>query len=375
MKILALRTDWGSESRKQNNTYGGVGYYRSIKPSQYISKKHEVTNWGTESSTAGKTAEEQWTNIFTSYDVIWTTHLYNQASLAWMLWGSEHYKKPLIIDIDDDFLNVEKSHHMYDQFKVGSTDRVLLSTALSLCSAITVSTYPLKEMLHQRFKERYGIDKPIFVIPNMNDAKDWPAQDRPAGDMLTIAYSGSISHNADLKMVMPQLKRLMKKYPIKLNVLGVVAPHQLKEFFSSWSADLIDRTFLIGGTDSFAEFPPFLSKQPWDIGIAPLVDCPFNQKKSHIKWMEYGLYGIPTVASRVYPYYMQTEGRDVIVDGETGLLANDKREFGEKLEQLIVSEQLRKDIGGRAKEAVLRDWQYKDGPIEERFEKLLTAVL
>lgn len=40
----------------------------------------------------------------------------------------------------------------------------------------------------------------------------------------------------------------------------------------------------------------------WDIGIAPLIDTPFNRARSNIKLKEYGAAGVPWLASPVAPY-------------------------------------------------------------------------
>jgi glycosyltransferase involved in cell wall biosynthesis len=376
MKILTIRTDWGApEERKKQNAYGGVGYYRSIKPTEVIAQKYDVTNWGRETGEIADTAEKQWTKIFTDYDVLWTTHLFSKDALGWMLFGANHFKKKLIIDIDDDFLHVEKTHYMYDRFKSGSADKTILSTALSLADAITVSTYPLKEMCEKHFYDVHGIKKKVYVIPNMNDIADWPEKTAPKEEGLTIGYSGSMSHNADFALVIGQLMRLMKKYKhVKLKILGTVAPHDVPTLFKAFPPALLDRVEVFGGTATFREYPVWLSKQDWDIGIAPLTDCEFNKKKSHIKWMEYAMYEIPTVASRIYPYYMQFDDRDTIIDGETGMLASTPKEFGDKIEELINNAQLRKRIGKQAREYVVKNWQYKDGPILERFEKMLSEI-
>jgi glycosyltransferase involved in cell wall biosynthesis len=375
MKVLTLRTDWGApEKRKKENSYGGVGYYRSIKPTEIISQKYDVTNWGKEAMHLGDTADEQWTKVFTDFDVVWTTHLFNKMALGWMLFAASHFKKKLIIDIDDDFLHVEKSHYLYERFKPKAEDRTVLSTALSLCDAITVSTAPLKDMIREHIWEAHGIIKPIYIIPNMNDTADWPKKRAKKTDEIVIGYSGSMSHNADFALVAPQIRKILEKHPnVIFKVLGTVASHDVPQLFRGWGS-LLDRVMLFGGTDTFREYPEWLADQHWDIGIAPLVDCSFNEKKSHIKWMEYAMHSIPTLASRRYPYYMQHEGRDTIIDGKTGMLADTPREFGDKLEELVTSQQLRDEIGGQANEYVVKNWQYKDGPILERFDRMMKEI-
>ncbi len=57
-----------------------------------------------------------------------------------------------------------------------------------------------------------------------------------------------------------------------------------------------------------------------DINLAPLVDSIFNRAKSEIKWIEAALV-IPAVASKLGAF------SDMVIDGETGLLATDDQWF------------------------------------------------
>ena len=60
MKILMSYNDWCHlPERKRQNAYGGVGYYRIIKPAQTI-KGHEVKVVGRELSAYGDSLESQW---------------------------------------------------------------------------------------------------------------------------------------------------------------------------------------------------------------------------------------------------------------------------------------------------------------------------
>jgi len=128
---------------------------------------------------------------------------------------------------------------------------------------------------------------------------------------------------------------------------------------------------MVAFTPTFLEYPEHLAHQKWDIGIAPLVDTAFTRCKSHIKWLEYSMYQIPTIASRVYPYFMELEGRKTIVDGETGLLCRNAKEWEEKLERLILDEDLRKKLGKQAYQYIKKEWQYKDFDVDAVFEKIL----
>lgn len=378
MKVLANFTDWPSHAeRRKHNTYGGIGYYRMWKPSQQLTD-FEVDFRGADIDQYGDTFEENWDNIFKQYDIFWAIHFFNTRLQVAQCYNAQKHKKILIYDLDDNYLDLPPSNPVYkDFFEDGhpTGNQATLTAALSLADALTVSTEPLKERMEAHFKRQFNIEKPIFVIPNMNDLADFNYPVSPKnGKKVIIGYQGSESHVPDLKMVLPAIKKLMRKHKnVHLEILGVVSKEKVKEVFGEFEKDLFDRMAMIPVTATFKEYPQWLAAQQWDIGIAPLVDNAFNKSKSHIKWMEYAAYKIPCVASRVYPYFMPIGKRNTIVDGETGVLCRPP-DWERALERMITDKPYRERIGQQAYDAVKRDWQYKDSEIQETFKKLVQEV-
>jgi len=374
MKILMNFSDWCfTPERKKQNTYGGIGYYRTIKVSEQI-KNHEVKVVGKEIINYGDTLESQWDTVFKEHDVFWTSYFCDDKVGAAIIYHAKKHGKKFIVDIDDNYLDVPESNLLYDRFKKTKRDRAMLSTILSFADAITVSTEPLKERIAAHIKSVHGMTKPIYVIPNMNDIKDWEftkAETDP--DKIVIGYTGSNSHQDDLQMCLPAIARLMKKYPqLYLEMIGSVGKDKIKETFGYAGFDNsgLERIKLLPATPTFKEYPQYLAEQKWDIGICPLVDTAFTRSKSHIKWLEYSAVKIPTVASRVYPYFMQLKGRKTIIDGKTGLLARNN-EWEAKLEKLILDKELRKTLADNAYNQIKDTWQYSSGDISETVDKML----
>jgi glycosyltransferase involved in cell wall biosynthesis len=133
-----------------------------------------------------------------------------------------------------------------------------------------------------------------------------------------------------------------------------------KKIFGKWKQSVRNRILLMNATKTQPEYPAYLAEQPWNIGIAPLIDSPFNECKSSIKFFEYSSYKIPVVASRVYPYYKDVFGVPVIEHEETGLLCDTTEDWVNNLSRLIESEELRKKLGENAYNHVVKNWQYKD---------------
>jgi glycosyltransferase involved in cell wall biosynthesis len=373
MKILALRNDYAENPiRRKADGYGGTGYYRMIKPAEQIAKVFDIDVWGKKHEELADSNEGVWVKIFETYDVVWMRHFHSEVVAAWVFSLRDHFKRKVIIDIDDNYLDLPESNPEFMALEKGKAKRIVMGTVFSFADAITVSTEPLKKRLQDHLKEVHGIDKPIYVVPNFNDVNDWNhipvKRDKRK---VVIGYSGSVSHDDDLKLVLPTIVKLMQKYSnLHFQMLGIVRNKKEKEFFKDIPQRIRNRMWIVGVTPMFTMYPEWLSQQPWDIGIAPLVDTAFTRSKSHIKWMEYSMYKIPTVASRVYPYFMELQDRNTIEEGETGLLCTPP-EWEAKLEKLILNEDLRHKLGQNAYDFIKKTWQYNDSKIEKTFERII----
>jgi glycosyltransferase involved in cell wall biosynthesis len=352
--------------------YGGVGYYRIIQPSRHI-KGHEVNVVGMGIGHKGETPEQKWTRIFTDYDVFWTTYFSNPQEASYIFYHRDKFKKKVIIDLDDNYLDVGKNNALYEKYKPTRKDRAFTSTILSFADAITVSTEPLKQKVSAHLKKIYNLEKNIFVIPNMNEIADWNYQPAEKNkDKFVIGYSGSSSHYDDLEMMLPALGKIMDKYPqVFFESTGAIGKKHI-ELFSCFSKSAQLRSDAIPSTWTFKEYPEHLSKMKWDIGIAPLIDDAFTRCKSHIKFMEYSMFKIPTIASRVYPYFVPCFGREVIEHEKTGLLVKPSEWF-DALEDLILHKDKRLSLGQNAYEYIRDNWQY-DNAFSDVIDKMLKTI-
>lgn len=375
MKVLRLRTDWQKpESRALTNGYGGCGYYRTIKPAEQL-KHHKVTVWGNELSKQKGTAYEIWGRLTDEYDVFWVSYFDNMDVGSLMMGLAREKGKKVIIDIDDDVVDCSPHSPAWADYQYGSRKRYELLTNLSFADALTVSTEVLKDTYGYHFKKSQGLDKKIYVIPNFFDPKDWNHIPTAPPDKknLIIGYTGGVSHKDDLRLVLPAINRILLKYEdVEFRVLGVLAKKDL-DVFEGMSKKAIERLGIVGATENFPEYPAWLSKQGWDIGIAPLTDTKFNRGKSPIKWFEYSAFEIPTIASRVYPYFYSIGKRQTIIDGVSGLLCK-PADWENAIEFLIENPDERKRLGQNAKKQVIKQWDYKDSKIEETFDRIMAEI-
>lgn len=146
-------------------------------------------------------------------------------------------------------------------------------------------------------------------------------------------FSGSITHNADIEMIMPVLHNIMEKHEnVELHFVGeMVVPDELKQFESR----IVAKKFV-----PWQKLPGLIASV--DINIAPLEDNIFNEAKSENKWVEAALVKVPTVASRFGAFERMIE------DGKTGLLCDSMEEWERNIEKLIVDKEYRTELAENA---------------------------
>jgi len=104
----------------------------------------------------------------------------------------------------------------------------------------------------------------------------------------------------------------------------------------------------------FRVWPRALANSWPDIGISPLRPSPYNACRGENHWLEFAALGCPAVVegwrgSGPNPY-------DAIRPGVDGLLARGRQEWSDQIGRLTRSPQLRADIGGAARERVIREY-------------------
>lgn len=106
-----------------------------------------------------------------------------------------------------------------------------------------------------------------------------------------------------------------------------------------------------------------------DINIAPLeIGNPFCESKSELKFFEAGIVGVPTVAAATAPFV------EAIADGIDGFVANGTEQWIAKLEKLILDENLRKEIGAKAREKAISRYTTINAANNDYYEYLRSRI-
>jgi len=277
--------------------------------------------------------------------------------------------KKLIYEIDDLQEWTHKEHYAYDITKAISYKswkrRFDIWKFMRHADAFIVTNEKLKNTY--KWLKWFGRSKKIYVLPNYVDMEYFhPGNIKPTVNetgRIRILWAGGSSHDIDLRFIRPVLRKILEKYD---NVDFVCFGH------GGWSSPTSpfvefqysgDKSHVFKGLPrerihymmwkKWHDYPRGLWMTRCDFGIAPLVQNKFAEMKTPIKAMEYGVIGLPTVGAR-FLY------KDVIIDGETGFLAETQDEFFEAMCKLIEDKELREKMGKAAQKRVLENFNIND---------------
>ncbi len=371
-RIAFLFSDWDANAyRQENDLYGGIGYYRVIKPAQQLRKWFEVDVIGADFRHWGTTAEKY--DRLGKYDLIISKHLRTPEEASNTLATAKHFKKKILVDIDDNYLDIRKDNPAFADYEYGKGAREYMSAFISLADGLIVSTDPLKKVYKT-------LNKNIDVIPNCNDVNDWPNVRKQWGHgTIRIGFAGGMGHDADLELILEPMAYILAKYPnVTFEILGALSsPEQAMRLgirMNEFCKKNITKQFrFAGGTLAWQGYPELLASNGWDIVLAPLVDEPFNRGKSHIRWLETSMIYAPLVASQVYPYFKDIQGKKTIVDGITGFFASTPEHWFRQIEKLINDKELRNSVATNSYNYVKENWQYEQWA--EKYKKVIDKYI
>ena len=228
----------------------------------------------------------------------------------------------LVWDNDDDVTAVPKSNPLYAKHGgiKGRERRAAIRSILRFADVVTTPS----EVLAAQYRELGATD--VRVLENYLPPRAAVGSTRHQG--IVIACLAALEHQVDYQQLglRETLQQLLDAHP-DLRVMSIGLGHGLP-------AERCEHIPLV----PFLELARTLSRA--DIGIAPLIDIPWNRARSNIKLKEYSSGALPWLASPVGPYLDMGEeqgGRLVPDDG-----------WHAALERLIVDKRDRRKLAKRA---------------------------
>jgi glycosyltransferase involved in cell wall biosynthesis len=225
----------------------------------------------------------------------------------------------VVWDNDDDLTQIPKGNPGY--LRVGGLrgQRVFAEMAQMMRLADVVTT--TSPVLAERYGEASGAD--VRVIENYLP-QTFLRTPQPPSENVVIGWLAALEHQIDYEQLhlRETFQRVLDRHAdvhIVSIGLGLGLPSERYHHLP------ITR---------YGDLPGLLGQ--FDIGIAPLVDIPFNRARSNVKLKEYAAVGVPWLASPVGSYAGMGER-------EGGWLVEDDA-WEEGLEQLIADEAARRRL-------------------------------
>jgi glycosyltransferase involved in cell wall biosynthesis len=207
-------------------------------------------------------------------------------------------------------------------------------TTMESCQAVIASTSYLAGQVRALGKPVW-VHRNAFSLDMLAISEASFQQKQILTHKVVIGYaSGTPTHDKDFDIAKPALQYILRNYPeTELWVIGHLDPGK------DWgvTGERVKRYKYVPWRD----LPGLLVM--FDINLAPLVmDNPFGQSKSEIKFVEAGLVRVPTIASPTEAF------AEAIHPGDNGFLAATEEEWIDAITQLVEDPESRQVIGEHA---------------------------
>ena len=237
--------------------------------------------------------------------------------------------RPIVFDFDDAIFlsHTANANRFFGWLKfAGKT-----SSICRLSSAVTVGNTWLSEWSRQH-------NENTFVVPTGIDTDAYQPLDRAENKKLIVGWAGSSTSQYHLELFEPTLVKLLERHDVEIHVISNREPSfkSIPYTWREWSPETEVRE--IG---------------QFDIGIMPNPDDEWSKGKCALKALQYMSMAVPTICTDI------GANREVIQNGENGLLAKSEEEWLTELERLILDPALRKQIGSAARQTVVEKYSMK----------------
>lgn len=206
--------------------------------------------------------------------------------------------------------------------------RKSLRRAVSLVDRFVVSTAPLAEAFADMHSD-------IQVVANRLPVNWWGhlRGARRVGRKPRVGWAGGISHAGDLELIADVVRDLANE--VEWVFFGM-CPERLKPYVHEFH----------GGV-AIEQYPAMLASLNLDLALAPLEQNQFNDCKSNLRLLEYGVLGFPVVCSDVLCY---RDGLPVT------RVKNRYRDWIDAIRMHLADLDATARMGDQLQEIVRRDW-------------------
>jgi len=266
-----------------------------------------------------------------NYDIIFMSKIFDYNLIN----NLKKFKKRLILDFVDSVW----------EYNNGNND---FYRCIEIVDAVTTDNDYIANYVRKFYSN-------CFVIPDYPQLDKFEKQrykNRKKTDDIIVGWIGTQSTFKNVLLIWDVLENIFAKHPnLKLHLIG--APVDLPKtknikyaFKSTYTqSEMIEEVLLM------------------DIGLFPLDNSVSSHARGILKATIYMCGEVAIICSPI------GQLNDFIIEGENGLFANDKNEWEQKLEKLILDTDLRKRIAKQGLEQVREEFS-----LEENFKKLCAII-
>jgi GT2 family glycosyltransferase/ADP-heptose:LPS heptosyltransferase len=204
--------------------------------------------------------------------------------------------------------------------------------AAGLCNRLVVATEPLAKA-YAHFTDE------VVVQPNYLEAARWghlqPA--RAERSKPRVGWAGGVGHTGDLELIADLVRDTASEVDW---VFFGLCPEALKPLVKEFHPGV-----------PLDQYAAKLAVLDLDLAVAPLEDNAFNEAKSHLRLLEYGILGYPVICSDLTPY----QG-----DFPVTRVANRYRDWTRALREAVSDRAALRAQGDALRAKVLADWMMED---------------
>ncbi len=204
--------------------------------------------------------------------------------------------------------------------------------AAGLCHRLVVATEPLAHAYA-------GFSDEVVVQPNYIEAARWAHLQPPRAERSRprVGWAGGVGHSGDLELIVDVVKDTAADIDW---VFFGLCPESLKGVVKEFHPGV-----------PLDQYPAKLAALDLDLAVAPLELNAFNEAKSHLRLLEYGILGYPVICTDIVPY----QG-----DFPVTRVANRYRDWTRAIREALSDRAALQAQGQALRQKVLSDWVLED---------------
>ncbi|MDH5358624.1 MAG: glycosyltransferase [Gammaproteobacteria bacterium] len=203
-----------------------------------------------------------------------------------------------VFSLDDLLHDLPEKNVLHRSLKQNFRDmKSRIRKALSYCDRLVVSTQPLADLCVDMIDD-------IRVIPNRLMRDKWcnVTSLRNQSNKPRVGWVGAKQHDGDLEIIFDVIKQTSAE--IDWVFMGM-CPDEIIPYIKEYHEFV-----------PMEEYPQTMASLNLDLAVAPLEINAYNEAKSNLRLLEYGVLGWPVICTDIYPY--QTNNAPVTrVNNET----------------------------------------------------------